>query len=74
MAIIAKNMIVGGKKVESNHTLTSWNNVKDATPVDSPISPVIVEDNYLKVIDGDLERHYNKRSEYLSDMAAINFK
>lgn len=43
-----------------------------STP-NSPIKPDS-SDNYVKIFDGDLEKHYNKRSEYLVDMAAIDFK
>ena len=74
MAIIAKNIIVGGEtkappKPVEKPTVKPVEVVtfKEATIVREP--PVVSSnDHYHVVIDNDLEKKYNKRSAYQSDM------
>jgi len=74
MAIIAKNIIVGGenksplKPVEKPVEVVTF---KEATIVREP--PVVTSnDHYHIVIDNDLEKRYHKRSAYQSDMIDLN--
>jgi hypothetical protein len=67
MAIFAKNLIVGGVKLPTTdlENKNSLQRNKEPETVSEEVS------HYLEKIDGELVRHINKKSLYLTDMIEI---
>jgi hypothetical protein len=85
MAIKVKNLVVGGKKLPTTTDKISFKSLvkvhsetlqpeKEQTVVIRPTKAAVQESpsNYIKKVDGELIRHINKKSTYLSDMLEID--
>ena len=73
MAIIAKNIIVGGQMVEEKVTpppkpVTDFEKLRKTSEVKVEETP---EEKYKHVHHGDLHRLFNTKSSYLKDMASL---
>jgi hypothetical protein len=70
MAIIAKNIIVGGNKLEEPKAppvkTVLFTETKETESIDQP------DEHYKHVHHGDLHRLFNTKSTYLKDMAGLD--
>ena len=78
MAIIAKNIIIGGKVEEKIApppkpvTVSTFEQIKTVNPVGQKQVIEEPKEHYKHVHHGDLHRLFNTKSTYLKDMAGLD--
>lgn len=79
MGIIAKNIIVGGNKLEEPKAppvkpvaVSTFEQIKTVNPVSQKQVIEEPKEHYKHVHHGDLHRLFNTKSDYLKDMAGLD--